>query len=64
MPPTYVKKRGEGALTYIADTVAEVKKRFRNPYIIISDDFYQWKLEDQMVEFADVREVEVGSTRG
>ena len=42
----------------------EIKRRFIDPLIAVAGDFNQWKLEEALTEFPDLREVHVGPTRG
>ena len=44
--------------------VTQLKVTYRSPYLVISGDFNQWRLEDALVDFADLEEAEVGPTRG
>ena len=53
-----------GCLEHVADIITEVKRRFRDPYLAIMGDFNQWKVGEALIDFADVAEVQVGSTRG
>ena len=55
VPPTYDKRRGEGALAHIADVISEIKRHFSDPYIILSGDF-----GETLLEFADMKEIKVG----
>ena len=64
LPPNYCKKKGQAALEYIAEVIVEVKKKYKDPYLFIAGDFNQWKIEEPLQDFMDIREVEVGDTRG
>lgn len=48
LPPNYKKSRGDEALSFITDTVIEIKRRYSNPYIVVAGDFNQWKLEEAL----------------
>ena len=63
IPPGYTVARGRGALEYVEDVVLEVKRRFRDPFIVIAGDFNQWEIGGSLVEFPDIREANVGPTR-
>ena len=63
LPPGYDVGRGRGALTYIEDVVIEVKRRFRDPFIVITGDFNQWDIGGAAAEFPDLKEADVGPTR-
>ena len=64
IPPNYIKARGERAVAYVGDVITETKRRYRDPFIIIGGDFNQWKVEEAVVDFQDLREIGVGPTRG
>ena len=64
LPPGYTKLRGASALDYIEERVVEVKRKYKDPYVVVAGDFNQWRVEDCLANFADMREVEVGNTRG
>ena len=64
VPPGYNRFRGASALEYIEGLVIQVKRRYEDPYVVLAGDFNQWKVEDNLANFADIREVEVGKTRG
>ena len=57
LPPNYTRKKGQAALEYVGDVVVEVKK-------FIMGDFNQWAVGDTLLDFTDIKEVEVGNTRG
>ena len=62
VPPGYDARRGRDCLAYISDTVMEVKRRYREPYIIVSGDFNQWDVAAALADFNDIEEVAVGNT--
>ena len=64
VPPGYDARRGRDCLAYISDAVMEVKRRYREPYIIVSGDFNQWDVAAALADFNDIEEVAVGNTRG
>ena len=61
-PPNYDRRRGEAALSYIVDTIVDLKIRFYDPQLIIAGDFNQWKIDESLLDFNDIKEVAVGST--
>ena len=63
-PPGYSRIEGNGAIDYLEDLVVELKRRFQDPYIIIAGDFNQWEVENGLANFADIKEIKVGCTRG
>ena len=64
LPPGYNRERGRQALNFIEDVVVNMKRRYVDPYLIIAGDFNQWRVEGSLSDFADIKEVEVGPTRG
>ena len=64
IPPNYATARGKACLDYIYNLVIEVKRRYKDPYIIVSVDFNQWDAAYALEEFRDIKESESGPTRG
>ena len=64
IPPNYSHARGRTAQEFIAGAVAEAKRRFDDPIIIIAGDFNQWKVQEHLADFPDISEHDVGPTRG
>ena len=64
IPPNYLKRKAEDVLNFITDTLVDMKRKFHDPQIVIMGDFNQWKVNEAVDDFADVREVDVGATRG
>ena len=57
-------RKATQVLQYIVDAVIEMKRRIKEPHIIVSGDFNQWDIGTAMEEFRDLRETEAGPTRG
>ena len=64
LPPNLAPERAAGCLQYIRGAVTEIKRRCDDPYIIVSGDFNQWKVNETLEDFPDLTEVMVGPTRG
>ena len=64
IPPGYDTKRGKGALDFIEDTLIEVKRRYQDPFLVIGGDFNQWRIDNCLANFDNIKEVKVGNTRG
>ena len=64
LPPNYLKVKAQAALDYLVDVVVELKRRFTDPYIVVAGDFNQWKAGEALLDFQDIKEVDVGPTRG
>ena len=64
LPPGYDKERGRGAVDYIESVLIELKRRYQDPYVIVGGDFNQWKIGGAMDNFVDMKEIDVGPTRG
>ena len=41
----------------------EIRRKYKEPFILVGGDFNHWKIEEALEEFADMREANVGSTR-
>ena len=63
LPPGYTKKKGEEAMEELADMIVDLKRRFADPFLVIEGDFNQWKVEDCLLDFPDLKEADVGYTR-
>ena len=51
-------------MSFIRGAVTEMKRKFDDPYIVVSGDFNQWPTDEALEDFPDVSEVDVGPTRG
>ena len=63
IPPNYAVAKGNACLKYIEEIVIEMKRRLKDPYIIVSGDFNQWDIGSAVQEFPDVSESAAGPTR-
>ena len=63
IPPNYTQARGQGCLDYLSDLVLEIKRRYRDPFIVIGGDFNQWSVGEALADYPDISEVRVGATR-
>ena len=63
IPPGYNVPRGRAAVRYVEDVLMEVKRRYRDPFIVVAGDFNQWEIEEAIAEYPDLRESDVGPTR-
>ena len=43
--------------------IIELKRTYRDPFIVVGGDFNQWKIDEALVDFPDLKEAEVGPTR-
>ena len=64
VPPTYTVSRAGDCLNYIEELVIELKRRLKDPIIIVTRDFNQWGIDNALVEFWDIKETAAGPTRG
>ena len=64
MPPNLTVARARGCLDFLEQLVIEMKRRLKDPYILVAGDFNQWKLEDALQEFRDLFETDAGPTMG
>ena len=51
-------------MNYVEEVIIEMKRRVKDPYIVLAGDFNQWRPEEAVQEFTDIREVLGGPTRG
>ena len=63
IPPGYTKPRADACIQYIADVIAETKRKIDSPIIIIGGDWNQWSLQPILDEHPDLSEVDHGPTR-
>ena len=64
MPPNYSSSRGAACLEFIESLIIDVKRQYRDPFIVLTGDFNQWHIDQALVEFQDISKVPVGPTRG
>ena len=62
-PPNYPVPRGRAAVAYIEDVILEMKRWYKDPFLVVGGDFNQWPLQNALDEFPDLNEVDVGPTR-
>ena len=64
MPPNYTSSRAAAYISCIEELVIEAKRHVKDPLIIITGDFNQWRIQDAFDEFRDIHESTAGPTRG
>ena len=64
IPPSYNTARATNCLNYIEELAIEMKRRLKDPIIIVTGDFNQWDIESALVEFRDLSETTTGPTHG
>ena len=64
IPPSLTRQKGIAALDHITDTIVGLKRRFKDPYLVVVGDFNQWSIAIALADFPDIREAAVGPTRG
>ena len=64
MPPNYTTARATACFNYIEEIIIELKRRLKDPYLVISGDFNQWDLQSALQEFRDLNKIDGGATRG
>lgn len=50
-------------MNYIADVIVEMKIKFSDPQLILAGDFSQWRIDQALTNFADLKEITIGNTR-
>ena len=63
LPPNYPVPRDKFALEHIENVVRELKRTYKEPFIVVGSDFNQWDVGETLLDFPDLREVQVGPTR-
>ena len=63
VPPNYSAKRGKDFLDYLTDLVLQIKRKYTDPYIVVSGDFNQWDVEAALADYPDLGETCVGNKR-
>ena len=64
IPPGYMVPRSTACLDFIRETVTELKRRYDDPYVVVSGDFNQWDVGGALRDFNDLLESPVGPSRG
>ena len=64
IPPNYTRVKAEACLEYVADVIAEAKRRYDSPLIVVGGDWNQWRAEHILADHNDLSEVPHGPTRG
>ena len=64
LPSNYTADRAGRCLEHIYDIIIELKRRYKNPHIILTGDFNQWDAQKAVEEFRDMKETAAGPTRG
>ena len=64
MPPGDAVGRGKACMEFVQNLIIKYKRKYNDPYFVLAGDFNQWKMEEYLEDFLDVKEVPVGNTRG
>ena len=64
IPPNYTVARGNACMDFVENVVIDMKRKFRDPYIVLAGDFNQWAVQESLVDFPDITEVAVGPLGG
>ena len=64
VPPDYNADDNRAFLSYLCDTIMELKKKFDNPYIFIGGDFNRRDLGGAIKDYRDLRIIRTPPTRG
>ena len=64
IPPGLSVPAGKKCLDFITDTVLHIKRKYKEPYLVIAGDFNQWDIAGALGDYADITETDVGPTRG
>ena len=63
MPPGLTVPAARACVRHVEDIIIEIRRRYKEPLILLGGDFNQWKIEEAVEDFADMREANVGFTR-
>ena len=63
LPPGYPVARGRAGLAHAEELIREIKRRYRDPFVVVAGDFNQWDIADALQDFPDLREADVETTR-
>ena len=64
IPPGYTKQKGHGALDHVENVVIEMKRKYQDPFVVVTGNFNQWKIGECLSGFPDIKETKIGNTRG
>ena len=64
LPPGYSVREADSALEYITNAITMLKQKYTDPYIVVAGDYNQWDTSGALLDFPDLREVDVVNTRG
>ena len=56
--------QAKACLDHITDAVLEMRQRYVNPYVVVTGDFNQWRIDQALEDYIDIVESDVGPTRG
>ena len=63
IPPNYSRIRGNQAQDFVENVIVDMKRKYSDPYLVVGGDFNQWRIENNLDNFADITEAPVGPTR-
>ena len=58
-----IQFRGKEAQEHIENVVIDLKRKYRDPLILVAGDFNQWPIDQTLEDFPDLKEAPVGPTR-
>ena len=64
LPPSLKAEESRECMQYISDLVHEAKRKSDSPHVIVSGDFNQFEVEKWLEEHSDLKECNVGPSRG
>ena len=64
LPPNYPTRRGKEALEYITNVIVQIKRKYTDPYLVVTGDFNQWGVDDSLADFPELEETHTMATRG
>ena len=55
LPPNYSAARAKGALEHVENVIIELKRTYRDPFIVVGGDFNQWRIDEALIDFPDLK---------
>ena len=52
LPPNYPTRRGKEALEYITNVIVQIKRKYTDPYLVVTGDFNQWEVDDSLADLS------------
>ena len=64
IPPWYNAEKNRAVLEYLCDLVLTMKRRYKDPHVVVAGDINGRDLKGALSDYRDVKQIETGPTRG